>query len=411
MNRGEIARRLIGELEKFTIVDCHEHLPPESVRVGMKADALTLFSHYTRCDLMAAGLSQQDYDRSQNPDLPLDLRWKIVSPYIPFIRYGSYARPAFIAAKEFYGFDDISDKTYEGLSAKMAQANTPGIYRRVLRDKCHIRVSLTQAGRTDYDGDLLIPLMPLDTYTNINSWDTALRLSTALQMKVASLDDWLAVMEAGLVKWKGEGVVGLKMTSRALGPPKRAEAVALFDRLRSGAEAGLAYPNPLYEYLLDKMLDIVAAHDMVVAVHAGMWGDFRLIDAQHMIPVVQRHPKTRFDLYHMGMPQVRETAIIAKNWPNVWLNLCWTHIISQKQTCNALDEYLDIVPVNKILAFGGDYGKPVEKVYGHLVMAREDIAHVLAGRVAEGLMTEDQALEVARLWFWENPKTLYRLKI
>jgi hypothetical protein len=113
----------------------------------------------------------------------------------------------------------------------------------------------------------------------------------------------------------------------------------------------------------------------------------------------------------MGMPQVRETAVIAKNWPNVWLNLCWTHIISQKQTCNALDEYLDIVPVNKILAFGGDYGKPVEKVYGHLVMAREDIANILGGRVAEGLMTEEQAVEIARLWFWENPKTLYRLRI
>lgn len=411
MQVWDIAKRLIAEFETWSIVDCHEHLPPESERVAMRVDALTLFSHYTRVDLMAAGLAAVDYERSQNPDLPLSLRWKIVSPFIPFIRHGSYARPAFIAAKEFYGFDDISDKTYEGLSAKMAEANSPGIYRRMMREKCRIRVALTQCGRTDYDGDLLIPLMPMDTYTNLKTWEQALQLAGALGMKVSSLDDWMAVMEAGLARWKSEGVVGLKMTSRALNAPKRSEAVSLFERLRSGGESALPAKNPLYEFLLSKMLDLVAAQDMVVAVHAGMWGDFREIDAQHMIPLVSRHPKTRFDLYHMGMPQVRETAIIAKNWANVWLNLCWTHIISQKQTCSALDEYLDLVPVNKILAFGGDYRKPVEKIYGHLVMAREDIARVLAGRVAEGLMTEDQALEVARLWFWENPKKLYRLLV
>jgi len=409
MKPSPIEARLIAAFEQFEIIDAHEHLPPEKVRVEMRVDALTLFSHYTRVDLLAAGLSQQDYERSQNPDLPLDLRWRIVSPYIPHIRYGSYARPAFIAAKTFYGHDDINDATYQSLSAAMQAANTPGIYKRILRDKCRIRTALTQANRTDYDLDLLIPLMPMDTYTNLNSWDAALRLSAALQMKAACLDDWLAVMHAGLAKWKNEGVVGLKMTSRALAAPKRAEAVSLFDRLRNGADTSLSTPNPLYEFLLDKMLDYVAAEDMVVAVHAGMWGDFRQIDAQHMIPIVQRHPRTRFDLYHMGMPQVRETAIIAKNWANVWLNLCWTHIISQKQTCAALDEYLDLVPVNKILAFGGDYGKPVEKVYGHLVMAREDIARVLANRVEDGLMTEDEAIAIARRWFWDNPRQLYRL--
>jgi hypothetical protein len=75
----------------------------------------------------------------------------------------------------------------------------------------------------------------------------------------------------------------------------------------------------------------------------------------------------------------------------------------------ALDEYLDLVPVNKITAFGGDYGKPVEKVYGHLVMARENIAAVLGRRVEAGLMTESQAISVARRWFYDNPAELYRL--
>ena len=112
----------------------------------------------------------------------------------------------------------------------------------------------------------------------------------------------------------------------------------------------------------------------------------------------------------MGMPWVRETGVMGKNFPNVWLNLCWCHIISPVMTRAALDEWIDLVPVNKIFAFGGDYGKPVEKVYGHLVMAREDIAMVLGRRVEQGLMTEDQAVAVAHRWFYDNPKEAYGLK-
>jgi hypothetical protein len=42
-------------------------------------------------------------------------------------------------------------------------------------------------------------------------------------------------------------------------------------------------------------------------------------------------------------------------------------------------------------------------------MAREDIAMVLGRRVDAGLMTEQQAIAVARRWFFDNPMELYRL--
>ena len=78
-------------------------------------------------------------------------------------------------------------------------------------------------------------------------------------------------------------------------------------------------------------------------------------------------------------------------------------------TRRALDEWLDVVPVTKILAWGGDYWMALEKVYGHLVMARENVAEVLAGRIHRGLMTESHALEVATMMFCTNAETLYNL--
>ena len=409
MRLSDTEQALVKAFEEFEIVDAHEHLPPEHVRTSQKVDALTLFSHYTRTDLITSGMKPEHYDALHNAELPLDYRWGLLRPFLENVRYGSYARPAFIAAKEFYGFDDINDNTYGPLSEEMQKQNTPGIYRRMLRDKCKIRHALTQAGRTDYDDDLLVPLMPVDVYAAVHVWEQIAARGHDLGERVANLDDYVLVVEKALAKWKSEGAVGIKMASRTYGEPNRGDAMAAFEALRNGAQQKLADLNPLRAYLVEQMLRLAAEQELVVAVHAGVWGDFRELASQHMIPVVARNPKTRFDLYHMGMPEVRATAFIGKNFPNVWLNLCWTHVVSPVMTRSALDEYIDLVPVNKLIAFGGDYAKPVEKVYGHLVMAREDIAMVLGRRVDAGLMTDKQAIDVARKWFFENPMELYRL--
>ena len=129
------------------------------------------------------------------------------------------------------------------------------------------------------------------------------------------------------------------------------------------------------------------------------------------IPFLQRHENARFDIFHLGYPWVREALMLGKGFANVWLNLCWTHIISQRFAVAGLDEAVDLVPMNKILAFGGDYAVPVEKVYGHLVMAREDVAEVLARRITSGQMTESQALDLGRKWFWDNAIDLYKLDL
>jgi predicted TIM-barrel fold metal-dependent hydrolase len=290
----------------------------------------------------------------------------------------------------------------------MQEANQPGLYERVLREACHIRTALTQCGSTDLGTPLLTPVMPM--VYEMETWEAVAHPGFEPEATVRSLDDTLDAMRRYVVRVQAEGAVGLKMVSNPYQAPSRPEALAAFERLRSGAESRLPVPNPLRDYVVDQTIAFAASQDLVIAVHTGYWGDFRTLDPLHIIPILQRHPKARFDVYHLGYPWVREALMLGKGFPNVWLNLCWTHIISQRFVVAALDEAIDLIPMNKILAFGGDYAVPVEKVYGHLVMAREDIARVLARRIMEGQMTESQALELARKWFWDNPRELYRLR-
>jgi predicted TIM-barrel fold metal-dependent hydrolase len=413
MNYTKTEERLIEAMENMMIIDAHEHLPPEHVRTNSKVDVMTLFCHYTRTDLITSGMSPDDYNKVIDPEQPLDERWKMFKPYFEHIRYASYTRPALIAAKEFYGFDDITDDNYREISERMQSQNTPGIYHRIMREKCKIRVALTQAGRTDYEGDLLIPIMPIDVYGVVRNADDVKNKASNLGMEAKTFDDYLAVVKKGIEKWKSERVVGIKMISRPNIVPSKKIAEEIFNKIMNGENpnVSIGQDDHLTDFLWNYIMDVVGELDMVIAVHAGMWGDFRYLDSKHNIAIFPRHPNTRFDLYHLGMPSVRDTIVIGKNFANVWLNLCWCHIISQQMTCSGLDECIDMVPINKILGFGGDYGRPVEKIYGHLVMAREDIATVLGRRVDREQMSVDEAVVIANKWLWENPKNLYKLNI
>jgi len=410
MKLDQTEAELYSAFREIPVIDAHEHLAPERIRVGQEMDVLDLFYHYTRTDFYCAGMSQDEWERMHNKEVPLDERWEILRKYLGHIRHGSYARPAFIYAKHL-GFDDITEDNYREISRRLDEDNEPGIYRKIMVDLCNIRAALTQAGRTDYDLDFMIPLMPLDNYARVTGWNVVEERATEVGGGATTLDEYLETIRNGLERWRSEGAVGIKMVSMAYQQPDRSEAVDLFDDLQHNHDRKLPEMNPLRDYLMNEMLDMARDLDLIVAVHTGVWGDFRTLDPKHMISVFPRHPETKFDMYHMGMPWVRQAGLIGKNNPNVYLNLCWSHIVSPEMTCSALDEYLDMVPINKIIGFGGDYGKPVEKVVGHLQMARENIARVLGRRVKREILSKDDAMEIARRWFYENPRDLYDLDV
>ncbi len=410
---NSIEQSLIEQLSTFDIIDCHEHLVPEAERVAMDVDVFTLFRGYNHYGLNLAGMSAEDaFTNLYDTRIPLDERWALAKPYWEMIRHTSYARAALLALQRFYGFDDITDETYAPISAAIQQANTPGIYGRILVDACRIRAALTIPMRTVGMPAPEAPLRYVLTmpfyFEGIGNREALLQPSFAPEARITTLDDYLQALEGYIREAKADGVVGIKIAAQPPCEPDAAAAVRIFDRLRDNGEVP-PDANPLRTAILDFAVRCATELDLVLAVHTGYWGDFRRLDSAHLIPLILRHPQARFDIFHLGYPWVRETLMLAKGFPNVWLNLCWTHVISQRMATDALDEAIDLLPMNKLLGFGGDYWKPVEKVYGHLVMAREDIARVLANRIVAGRMTEAQALRQARMWLWDNPKALYKL--
>ena len=89
-------------------------------------------------------------------------------------------------------------------------------------------------------------------------------------------------------------------------------------------------------------------------------------------------------------------------------DLCWVHAISPHVAKDTLHHWLDVVPTNKILGFGGD-SNYVEGAYGHSRVARRVTAEVLAEKISRGDYTEEDAVWVAARILRENARELFGL--
>lgn len=156
--------------------------------------------------------------------------------------------------------------------------------------------------------------------------------------------------------------------------------------------------RPLQDYLVHEYVRRAETEDLGVQVHTGyLAGNSRTLNnirVMEMVPFVIRYPRVRFDLFHAGWPYTEEHAVIGKEFPNVWLNLCWAWTMNPVTMEKTLDSWLASVPHKKIFGYGGDTGSPICE-YGYAQQARIGIARVLEKWIGRGDMTIKDAKAVA----------------
>jgi len=169
---------------------------------------------------------------------------------------------------------------------------------------------------------------------------------------------------------------------------------------------------PLTSYLFHRFVQRAQDFDLPVQVHVGTLSHNRLDplngDPAGMIPVFQRYPRVKFDLFHSGWPFCDLMAAIGKSFPNVYLDMCWGWAVDPVGMERVLDEWLSAVPHNKIFGFGGDTGTPYA-VIGYAAQARNGIANALERKMARGEYDLETAKQVADRILYENARELYRI--
>jgi hypothetical protein len=125
--------------------------------------------------------------------------------------------------------------------------------------------------------------------------------------------------------------------------------------------------------------------------------------------IISRHPRLRFQCFISSRHANQTLCTFCRELPNFSLAGFWWHNFFPGAIRHVMTERLDMVPVNKQVAFFSD-AYVVEWSYAKVRIVRTQMARVLADKVAQGQYTFDQAIRVARHILYESPQTLAGMK-
>ncbi|HOK80374.1 MAG TPA: amidohydrolase family protein [bacterium] len=419
--------KLYSYICSLEIIDTHEHLPPFEQKQQNLDILKTYLTHYFVRDLISAGLKKQHLEKVIDADIDIRQRWTIVEPYWNAARHTGYGRVLDICCKDLYNLPEISRSTIQELNEKFIQFHSSGnTYQKILKERSKIAFSIMPCN-DDFDKKFFKTVGWLDYFIFPLNYNDVRYIEKTTGTKITCFDDWLEACETSFQKMLNSGRIGLKTSlayKRSLYFPRvtRNEAEQDFNRIffakkhlveRVDVNAGLQSSEKFQNYMFHFIMQKANKNHLTVQVHTGLLeGSGNILsnsDPSLLTNLFIEYPDVCFDIFHIGYPYQNIVGALAKMFPNVWIDMCWTHAISPEASIRALVQWIDEVPLNKISGFGGDYAF-VDGVYGHQKLARINIAKALCKKVKQNVFGVDRACEIAKMLLVENPGKLFNLE-
>ncbi len=169
----------------------------------------------------------------------------------------------------------------------------------------------------------------------------------------------------------------------------------------------------LRDHLLCRALELCMEHDVPMQIHTGM-GDFEvnliLCRPAYLMDLL-RFPvyrACRVLLVHTGYPYHREAAYMANVLPRVYCDLSEGIPFAAHAAESIIAEVLEMAPLSKVVYGSDGYTLP-EINYSSAKLAKQALARVLDGLVADGMLGERDAQDAAGMILARNARELYRL--
>ncbi|OGG06586.1 MAG: hypothetical protein A3F83_14435 [Candidatus Glassbacteria bacterium RIFCSPLOWO2_12_FULL_58_11] len=431
-SKDSLYNEIRQEIARLPIIDSHEHTKSERFRRESPFTPLAL--GYIGCDLCGAGASDSESADVENAGLNPEAAREVMLKYWPDTRTTGYGRSIERTLRDIFGIQKLDRGNYPVLAEKIRNGITEGCYEHWFRERYNIQAVILDVE----DDDAYLPFFyhSLRQSKSFILCDSREKLENLESLSGCSIHSAAQLREA---MWRylehlletRKNVVALKNNlayRRSLYFERTTleDADRSFNRLFAGKYAHHAsswietqhrsYEElaPLQNFLVHESVRFAEEHGLAYQIHTGLQAGYtnRISDSRPslLIDLISEYRRVPFILFHGGFPYCREWGVLGKNFPNVYLDLCWMHIISPATTVQMLDEWLDYVPNNKLFGFGGDLHM-VESIHGHLEQARDNIARALALKVGRGDFDLPTALEVAAKMLFDNPNRVLKLQL
>jgi len=235
--------------------------------------------------------------------------------------------------------------------------------------------------------------------------------------KIDSFDDYLEFISSLLADIRARGCACLKMNfgywrDLEVEEVSKEEARDIFE---SNDTSPVRYKR-LQDYILRYLIASSAEFDLPTQIHVGgpvpqsmMITNPVRLDSFLLLPDIQ---KAKVVLLHGGYPYCREAGYMANRSfaPNIYLDISqyWQVLYSSPiGMVGILREWFEMGLAEKML-YGSDSVTPIS-TYISAVHFREGLYLALKGMIDDGMISEDQALDMAQMVMRENAKKLYKL--
>ena len=359
----------------------------------------------------------------------------------PKIRTTGYGRAVTLGCRALFGleygpqtFDQVTKALQEAFVGRSAREVYDYFVREKANTKWVIKDWYASSSGEVAPGESLYPdyyrfTWRGDAFFSIVDRGPVEELESGSDRSILTLEQFVAALHASIDAFRRQASLAAIKVGMAyqrdlmVGNPTRHEAEVAFSRINSPTlfRAGIQQHSgavsavegrALSDYLFHKVMEKAQDEDIPVQIHtgylAGNWGSLLGTKASHLIPVFDRYRRVRFDVFHGSWPWMSELGAIAKNYPNVYPDLCWAWTMNPAESERALSEWLDAVPFNKIFGYGADTGWPWGDV-GYSLQARIGIARVLEQKVEAGYFSRATAEEVASALMLRNGEEFYGL--
>ena len=428
MKIDESSERILESIRQMPIVDCHEHLSIPNAFVAPKEPISFLLRGYFASDLLSAGMSQSDLSFLQNEKNPTEKKWPIFKTCWIRTEHTAYAREIKDTMLS-YGEKTVNLESLQRLCKKIRSLDEKSFEK--FLDSLNIKALLLNVFQTTDElkhlirGETVLPdcckfLIPLPYFHGtVRSFQAIQDIASIVNKTVTDLDEFLNAVREIMTGLKARGAVGLKDQSAyarsiEFDPTTKVEAERIFNKCLANPNNSVGWPEakPLDDFLFHEYMRFARDMKVPVQVHTGHMAGIRnrvdKTNAALLTKVLELHQEVAFDLFHGNWPYMGDILFLAKNYPNVHVDLCWVNIIDPLYTIDLLKRAVVTVPHKKINGFGGDYGIP-EMIPAHLSLAQRNIASALSDLVSKKWLTENEAINIAADWLYNNPNELFKL--
>lgn len=413
-------QRLKKSLDSVPAIDTHDHLWPFELLPGRveseRGNGMTL-----------ASLWRSSYLGWINPITPwksggtFDDWWPKAKHDFDNVRATSFYRYTLPAIQDLYGldFETITDAQAGDLSDRIfANYRDQKWLYHVITERANIELIVNDpywapyGFRTNYAFEATaLRLNPVFRGFHPSEFpkpsESLYRFAQKEGLQVASLDDYLMVLDRLVQRAKEAGAVCLKQTlayQRSLRFERVSKEAAAKAFGHSRDQLTPQEIQDFEDFIMWRLCELSARHGLPFQIHTG-YSRIQGSSPMLLVDLIAANPKTQFVLLHGGFPWVSETGMIAARHKNVWIDSVWLPTISYHTAQRAFHEWLDVLPSDRIL-WGGDCNH-AEGIYGATEFTRRCLAEVLAERVNRGKLKEEHALHIGRQILRDNALKLF----